>query len=257
MKLTRRERTLIIAGLAIVLAAAYVFYFLVPYFNDTAAASLELVQTGSKIKLLQMQQGMADKLREEIETLTARIAEEGASMHRGIDDARTLLYLQKLTDGRAVDVSVSSTGEPELKDGFLQQAVTLDFRASYPSLLEIIGELKDNALYNRVTFFRAEYRPAAGTAPATASDATPAAAPSTAKPAETPGESPAATASPASTPAATPAATPAPGETPDANVMAVHIEFVFYGLPEDGERQGTPPLAPATGGNAEDLFPSR
>ena len=111
MTLTRRERIMIIAGLIVVTLAAYIFYFIVPYANNSSEAVKRYGEAQAQLSLLKTKQTMAAQLQGEIDDLNGKLKSEGSAVPTGVDHARILLYLKKITDGKVVLPS-SSTGPP-------------------------------------------------------------------------------------------------------------------------------------------------
>lgn len=221
MTLTRRERILIIFGLVLISAVVYVFYFLIPFFNGTGDAMRKISEAQAQIALLNSKVKMSGDLKSEIATLQEQLKGSDASMPEGIDHARILLYLKEVTDSRAADVSVAMPEEPALSGSFQTQAVNLDFRSDYTGFEKIVAALKENKLYNRVTFLNAEYTPAESQ---TGADT---------------------------------AGTPAQATPPDKNVLKVHIELCFYALQPAEGAAPAPPLEPSATQRTADLFPKK
>jgi hypothetical protein len=165
-------------------------------------------------------------MKDEITTLEGRLKDSGSAIPTGMDHARILLYLEKLTAGRARDLSVTITEDKSEQSRLLTQPVTAEFCATWPNLKNILDELKQNKLYNRVLFMSTDYKPVQQMASPVTADANAA---------------PAATASPA----------PASGK----DVLQVHLELVFYAYqPADGQKPDLP-LLPAAKERANSLFP--
>lgn len=223
MTLSRREKIMIIGGLILVSLTAYIFYFFMPYQSGISDATKRLNGAKSQIGLLNTKKTMSAQLKNEIASLSDELKGSGSAIPTGVDHASILLYLQGLTDGRAEKVAIAIPKEPELQNGFLLQAVTVDFQTSYSEMLQIIGGLKENKLYNRVTFINAAYTPPA--AQDTANGTT------------------------------VPEATEAPSLTAGSNVINVHIELNFYALPPTAGQQPAEPLPPSNGDRESSLFP--
>jgi hypothetical protein len=226
MTLTRREKFLIIFGLILVSVALYVFYFIIPYLKDTSDTMARYASAQSQLNVLNAKASGVKKVNAEIAELENSLKSRGATIPDGLDHARILLYLEKLTLGKAENVTVVVTGESSVENGLLTQHVTVEFNSTWTAMQEILEELKTNALYNRVTFLSADYVP----------QSLPVAPQAT-------GES--------DTPAAT--ATP----QANANVITAHVELLFFAFqPEDGKPM-EPPLTPANTGRTNSLFPDR
>lgn len=221
MTLTRRERIMVVAGAVIVTLTAYIFYFLIPYINDTGDAARRYSEARSQLNLLKTKQAMSTQLQEEIDNLNGQLKGAGASVPDGIDHARILLYLKKITTGRAESLSVSMPNDPEIINRFLVQGVALDFNTTYPELLGIVADLKKNELYSRVSYLDVGYAQAEATAQ--------------------PGVE----------------ASTEPAGPPDVNVLKVHLELSFFAMQPEGGKPATQPEAPSATQRSSSLMPEK
>lgn len=232
MTLTRREKIMIVAGLIIVALASYIFYFFIPYMNNTNDAIKRFGDTQTQLNLLKTKQTLSVQLKSEIDDLTNQLKNEGSAVPAGVDDARILLYLKKITDGRVEKLVINVPKDPELTNRFLVQGVTVKFNTTYQEYLTIIGDLKKNELFSRVSFLQVTYstnatagaeQPLGGTG--------------------NPGEP------------VSPEATQAPLAPDDKNVLSVQLELNFYAVqPSDGNTVAQP-LAPITASRSSSLMP--
>lgn len=159
MTLTRRERLFVIVGLVVVTAALYLVYFLLPYIQDTNDAAARLGSAQTQLSTLRFEAAGVQKLDGEIAELNEKLSTQWACVPTGVDHARILLYLKKLTDGRAEGVGIAAPNPVEADGSFLRQTLAVEFNTSYGNLLSILGDLKRNELYNRVALMTADYRP--------------------------------------------------------------------------------------------------
>ena len=230
MKLSRREKVLVVAGSIIVIVVLYLLYFLVPYLNNMNDANKKLSGAQAQLNTLNIEAAGAAQLDDIIKNSNNTLKTKWSSIPVGINHARILLYLKELTDGKAENVSVAVPQPIQAEGSFQTQLFTLDFNTSYPELLLILDNLKKNALYNRVTLLKVEYTPSV------TENATPA-----------PGETGQA--------AATQAPTPIP--TADINVITVHMEFAFYALLPYGSELPAPAMTPTNTDRNNGLMPDK
>lgn len=225
MTLTRREKFLIVFGLSAVLIAAYVFYFFIPYQQKSSDARTKYATTQSQIGILNAKAAGIETLKKEIASIEDGLTNQSASIPSGIDHARILLYLEKLTKGRSSDLKITATGETKIVDRFLTQLVTVEFSTTWPQLQKLLDDVKSNELYNRVAYLGIKYEPKQEMPPSEA-DAT-----------------------------AENNANPTVKPVTDPNMISVHMEMLYYAFqPEEG-KSPEPPLPPNAADRRNSLFP--
>jgi hypothetical protein len=222
MTLTKREKILIVVGLIVVILAMYFVYFWIPYTKNKTDANAKLTANITELNSLNLKSASTAKLEKQIEQLKNQIKTDWSSVPTDIDDARILLYLKKLTNSRAVSVNISVTDDVKAEGPFLLQTFKVDFSTTYSNLLAILGDLKKNELYNRVSYLQTNYQPSSL--------------------AET--DQPQAT-----------SAHPAPAATANPNVITVHIEFSFIALQPDPGVSPEPAMTPTVTARSNSLMP--
>jgi hypothetical protein len=236
MTLTHRERLMIIIGLIVVALVAYIFYFVIPYVNNTGDATKRYAEAQSRLNLLKTEQTMAVQLRGEIGDLNSQLRGQGNAVPAGVDHAKILLYLKKITDGRTENLSINLPKDPELTNRFLVQGVTLKFSTTYADFLKIIDDLKKNELYSRVTYLNISYisKEQSGT--------------------EQQGSG---TVGPDGTSSPEDMTPPTPRQTADKNVLDVQIELNFFAVQPTEGNPAVQPLAPISTARANALMPEK
>lgn len=222
MTLTRREKILIIVGSIIVVVALYLTYFLFPCLNSFNSANRKLSDYQAQLNTLNVKAAGDTQLQTQIDDLNNQLKTEWSSVPVGMDHARILLYLKKLTDGRSDNV-VINVPTPMKTDGpFLTQALTIEFNTTYADLRAILSDLKRNQLYSKIMLVKADYVPQdSGAAPASEETAVPQAT-----------------------------------LTPEVkNVISVHIELSFYALRPAGNEQPQPAMTPTNTERVNSLMP--
>lgn len=220
MTLSRREKFLIVFGSIIVSVAIYVMYFLIPFLTDSADTLQRQITAQAQIDQLQQISAGSAMTKKEIAEKEAALKEKGGTISDGLDHAEILLYLDRLTNGRAKDVTVHLSPDQPVQHRFLTQSVVMEFRTTWPLCQAILADLKKNGLYNRIEYVSTEYRkPEAASEP-------------------TVGE----TASPESTAA-----------PKDKNVIFAHIELTFYAF--QPTVSAAPATEPADANRRDSLFP--
>jgi hypothetical protein len=216
--LTRRERIFIIVGLILITAVLYLVYFLLPSLNRFGEDGRRLLEAQSQLGTLRYQAAGVQKLDGEIGELNEQLGTQWACVPVGIDHARILLYLKELTDGRAENVGIAAPNPAEPDGSFLRQTFTVDFQTSYANLLSILGDLKKNGLYSRVTLMTADYRPEEAAAAGGADE---------------------------------------PIFSKKSNyVIAVHLELSFLSLAPSGGEEPAPAMTPTNAQRHESLMPA-
>jgi len=223
---------MIAVGFIVVILAAYIFYFIIPYISSTAAATKMYNDAQSQLNLLKTKQTMSVQLKGEIDDLNNQLKSDGAAVPTGIDHARILLYLKKITDGRTENLTINVPKDPDLTNRFLVQGVTLDFQTTYPEFLSIIGDLKKNELFSRVSYLKINYSPKDDVVPKQPDDG-----------------------NTGSGQTISPQDTPTPITVPDKNVFVVHIELNFYAMQPSDSNTVSQPIAPTTTARTNILMP--
>lgn len=225
MTLSKREKFLIVFGLIVVTVAVYVMYFLMPYLQNTSDTQQRLASAQSRLNVLNMEAANLGSIKDTIAELDGSLKEKGATVSTGIDHAKILIYLENLISSRAKGVSIMAPADQAQTGKFNTQHITIEFRTTWKNYVAIMDDLKKNELCSQVAYVQAEYRkPESQGAPTASPDLpeTAAAAPIT-----------------------------------DKNVIAVHLELVFYAFELPEGQQLEPPLPPTKADRLLTLFPAK
>ena len=237
MKLSNRERVLIIVGGLVIAIVAYIFYFVMPLSDRAAKSTKELNDANQQAQILKSEAIGVQKLKDDVSKLTGELDKKTAALMSSMDDAQIMIYLQKLTDGKASGLNVVFDPTIDETGLLLRQTVTLEFNATYRNMTDIIDALNKADVYNKVQVVNATYRQEAVIF---APDAT---APTATPPAGT-----------AATATSKPTATPTP-TAKDPNVLKVHIETYFFARkPVEGVTP-TPVIPATTADRGGSIFP--
>ena len=239
MKLSNRERALIIVGSLVIAIVAYIFYFVMPLSDREAKSTKELNDANQQAQILKSEAIGVQKLKDDVSKLSDELDKKTAALMSSMDDAQILIYLQKLTDDKASGLNVVFDPTIDETGLLLRQTVTLEFNATYRNMTDIIDALNKADIYNKVQVVNATYRQEAAVI-----------APDAVAPTATAPEGTAATATPK--PMATPTST-----VKDPNVLKVHIETYFYAhKPVEGVTPA-PAIPATTADRGSSIFPEQ
>lgn len=229
MKLTRREKTMVIIGFVLVAVVAYVFYFAMPQMNSQTALAGQILTAGTTLQTLQAKAATIENLKKQISSTEEELASETKNIPHGSNDAIILLYLRQLADRTGTDISVTFSDKPMESGAFVRRLVAIEGTTSYAKVSKLLEELSHEELFNSVQIISAKYEPV-----------------------ETPIDT-AATATAGATQTEAPAPTPAALST---DTVKAHIELYFDAFKlVEGEQPSTPPLPANVQNRTINLFP--
>jgi Tfp pilus assembly protein PilO len=150
MKISKREKILLIFALVLGLGAIYYFYFLNPFLADMREIAAKTAEKESKIQVLTIQNTQNKILDEQIKELETKNAELLKTIPTGYNQSELIVYLHDLINQYGKKTSYLFE-EPEDLVKLDNSKATLSFNTSYEGLKAILLQLNTCRFNNRIT----------------------------------------------------------------------------------------------------------
>jgi septal ring factor EnvC (AmiA/AmiB activator) len=149
MKLSRREKILLILVVVLALGAVYYFYFLTPFTKEMTQIQSDIAQKQTEFSTLNMQNGQLKLLDKQIDDLKTQNKELLDKIPTGFDQADLLNFIYDLTKSKSDKTSYIFEQPVDYVKIDCQKA-TLTFNTNYGNLKEILNTLKTCRFNNRI-----------------------------------------------------------------------------------------------------------
>jgi Tfp pilus assembly protein PilO len=155
MTMTKRERTLVMILLVLIVIGAYWLLFLSPYIEDMKVLKAQNEEKQTLLFNRSQQQLKMDELLKSLSDNEQKVAELSAGIAHGYDQPAILVYLEKTVKAHAVKQTFSF-GETKQAGQMIACPVTVTMRSSYDGLKSVLSALADGEYFVKVTGLTAQ-----------------------------------------------------------------------------------------------------
>lgn len=158
MKLSLRERILLIIVSVLALGAVYYFYFLTPYLKEMSEIQKDIDAKKVEFDMLSLQSGQLKVLDEQIEKLKTENKDHIEKLPIGFDQPEVLVFLHQLISQNAVKASFNFDPPKDFQKIDSMRA-SLNFYTDYTNLKKIVESLKACKFNNRIVTLTVSFKP--------------------------------------------------------------------------------------------------
>ena len=175
MKISKREKTLLIFVIFLALGALYYFYFLSPFMKEMKDIAAKTTEKETQLQVLNIQNSQLKILDEQIAELQTQNADILKTIPTGYNQPELLVFLYQLIqqNGQKTSYNFEETVDLVKLDN---SKATLHFYTNYEKLKAVLKQLKECRFNNRIITMAVtleEEKPASTKTDDTASSATP------------------------------------------------------------------------------------
>ncbi len=149
MKISKREKVLLVFAIVLALGAIYYFYFLSPFLTEMKDISAKATEKESKLQVLDIQNTQLQLMEKQIADLDAQNAEILKTIPSGYDQPELLVYLYQLIEKNGQKASYDFE-EPADLVKLDNSKATLHFYTDYAGLKKVLQDLKESRFNNRI-----------------------------------------------------------------------------------------------------------
>ncbi len=149
MTMTKREKTLVLILLVLIVICAYWLLFLNPYIEDMKTLKTKTEEKQTELYNKSQQQLKNDELIKSLSGKEQQVADLSAGIAHGYDQPAILVYLEKTVKEHA-DKQTFAFGETRQTGLMIACPVTVTMQSSYDGLKSVLSELADGEFFVKV-----------------------------------------------------------------------------------------------------------
>lgn len=145
MKLTKREKVLLVILIIAVIGALYYSFFLKSYLEEMSELKDNISRLNSSVMQYESKSGMLEAMESKVSELEKDVneyVEENLAM--GYDPAKILIYLQELLTGDGAEQMILELGEPVEDKFYYAVDIRVNFTAEYSNAKKIIDKIENS-----------------------------------------------------------------------------------------------------------------
>ncbi len=154
MKVSKRERTLLVVVLMLALISAYYLLFLKPYLTEISELNIQLANNETQAQTYAQLKANVDNIDMEIDQKRAEIDEFSNEISTGFDQPPVLVYLED-TVGEHGQKNMFSFGISEQVGQMIISPVKITMVTTYDGLKGLISDLTDDEYIIKITSIEA------------------------------------------------------------------------------------------------------
>lgn len=149
MKMTKRERSLVIVLIILVFVLAYWMLFLNPHINAMDEIAGQKTDAQTQLFEMSLKQVQYEELQKQIADKDKQIGDFGKSIPEGYDQPAVIVYLKE-TIGKNAAKQVFAFAEPGQSGQMLACPVSVTMRCTYEGLKNVLSDLAAGSYYVNV-----------------------------------------------------------------------------------------------------------
>ncbi len=154
MKVSKREKTLLIVVLMLALVSAYYLLFLKPYLTEISDLNIQLANNETQVQTYAQLKANVDNIEKQIEEKRNEIDEFSHDISAGFDQPPVLVYLED-TVGRHGEKNMFVFGRSEQVGQMIISPVTITMVTTYDELKGFISDVTEGEYIVKVTSIQA------------------------------------------------------------------------------------------------------
>lgn len=143
MKVSKREKSLLLVVLLLAIVCAYYLLFLKPYLSEMSELTIQKANSETRVQTYTQLKNNVDIINEQIEEKKLEIVEYSDDILIGIDQPPILVYLEKAV-GRYAQKNMFIFGPPEYSGQMSSSPVQVTMLTTYDGLKGFIEEITNS-----------------------------------------------------------------------------------------------------------------